>query len=111
MKNYELYKEFYDAGWILDYEDLNCFSVTFCKPIPYYADEMQVISINDLTYEKELSDFDPEKPWNVGDWTVHSYTKYLDGEEDHYALTLTEIKMILRLIEKIEELKKNESIL
>ncbi len=108
----DLLKEFTDAGWKVDcLHDLNdqntrYFSVTFTKPLPYNKHETHVIELDDLTYEKELPEFDPDKPWNVGDWTIHSYTEHDDGEEDHYALTLTELKMALRLIERVEELKK-----
>lgn len=105
----ELLKEFIDAGWrrVNRYSNLDCqyYSVVLVKPLEYSPTELRRLVIEDLTYEKELSDFDASKPWNVGDWVVHSYTVTQDGDEYQYAITLSEMRMILRFIETVERQK------
>ena len=104
----ELLKEFLDAGWrVTRYTKLDnlYYLVKLQKPIPFTQNGIRYLVIEDLTYEKKCSDFDPNLPWNVGDWAVQSYSIIQNNVKYQCGITLSEMKMILRLIEAVEENK------
>ena len=107
------YEEFFKEGWTV----VHPLTLGECWAVLRKTEhsEIREINIEDHTWEKAEPDFDPvNNPFDIGDWVIASYTRNTQRDYfgrfimEQFPLTLAEVQMVIRLIEKLKDVKNED---